>query len=267
MTRWFPTVALTALLSPLALCDDGAESARPFAKPCNPAKCCASKTDQAVQSAAKPSRMARAVPEDERQAYLELLDIIRTTESPDTFTAAVAGLLGADSAVEKRYARLAVPVVIRNAERLGLLKGIASVEEPTPAQAELLDYLEGAAAETAPPAQAMAANYAVPLRWRSYLAANMYSSTPPAMPAAAPVPCSIGPCPMPAPGSFAAPVPCSTAPSTIPAAVQEPVPPTMNPAVEGHSRPATEPATVIPTPPGAIPPQDSPPAPPPPGAS
>jgi hypothetical protein len=238
MTRWFPIAALLAVLSPLALCDDGGESVRPCAKPFDPAKCCPAKTDQA----AKPCCASRAAPEDERQAYLEMITIIRTTHSPDTFTAVVAGLLGADSAEEKRYARLAVPVVIRNAERLGLLKGIASAEEPTPAQAELIDYLEGAPPEP-PPVDAMPANYGVPLRGRSYFATGMYSPTPPAMPA---------------PGSYA---PYPTIRSAIPAAAPEPVPPTMYPAVEEHSRPAAQPPAAIPTPAGVVSPTYSPPTP------
>jgi hypothetical protein len=181
------------------------------------------------------------VPEDERQAYLELMDIIRSTDSPDTFMAAVAGLVGADSAAEKRYARLAVAVVIRNAERLGLLKGLASAEQPTPAQEGLLDYLEGEAAEAPPPAPSVAEIYSTPSRWRSNPATGIYASPPP-----------------PPVWPYA---PCCAVPAPAARTVPEPVPPTMSPAVEGPSAPATNPAASSAVSPRAAHPKDMPPAP------
>jgi hypothetical protein len=149
MQRWLSAAALAVFLAPFA------GNVVAGCPPCSQAKKSAPPAAAAPRSCGEPCDM----PEDERQAYQELLDIIRTTDSPDTFMAAVAALLGADGA-EKRYARLAVPVVIRNAERLGVLKGIASAEELTPVQKELLDYLEGAAAiPQDPPADGPATPY------------------------------------------------------------------------------------------------------------
>ena len=242
MNRWFLTLALAGLLCPLALGGDGEESNRPSAPKAGPDGRCAAKPEKADRSACQSACARCAVPEDERQAYLELLDIIRTTDSPDTFTAAVAGLVGADGAAEKRYARLAVPVVIRNAERLGLLKGIASAQQPTPAQAGLLDYLAGAAAE-APPAPAMAESYGVPSRGRSNQATGMYPNTPSPMPPAWPY------------------APCCTVPLPTPPTGPASVPPTMSPAVEGQSGPATNPPAAIAVPPRAARAKDNPPTP------
>jgi hypothetical protein len=165
MKRWFHAVALTAVLTPLAICREGAEAASPQDEKCSPPACCAKKKDKAEAPAALSADKAGNVPEDERQAYQELMAIICTTKSPDTFMAAVAALLGADGPVEKRYARLAVPVVIRNAERLGVLNGLASSEQLTPAQEELLDYLEGAAALSA---QGVAGDSGISLTRRPY---------------------------------------------------------------------------------------------------
>jgi|SRR5579884_2110466 len=129
MKPWLPALAVAALLTPFALGGEG--ESRP---PC----CC-------VKDGKTPSCPCCAAPEDERQAYQELMEIVRTTDSPDTFMAAVSALLGAEGPAEKRFARLAVPTVIRNAERLGLLKGIATADHLTPVQEELLDYLDGGA--------------------------------------------------------------------------------------------------------------------------
>jgi hypothetical protein len=245
MNRWFHTVALAGLLTPLALCGDRDESTRPPTQKGSPRGCCTAKTENVDVSAGKSAGVQCAVPEDERQAYLDLMEIIRTTDSPDTFTAAVTGLLGADGAAEKRYARLAVPVVIRNAERLGLLKGIASAEQITPAQAELRDYLVGALPEPPQGDQAVAESYGAPSGWWSNPATGTYSSMPTPMPLVWPyASCPTAPPPQP----------------TIPAAAPEPVAPAMKRAVEGPSEPATAPAAVTPTPPGAAPPKDSPPA-------
>jgi hypothetical protein len=136
MKRWLPALTLTAVLTPLAVCRAGNERVPPPAPVCSPAN---------GKANAEPCDTPEDdLPGNEREMNEDLLEILATTKSPDTFMAVVAALLGADSTAEKRYARLAVPVVIRHAERLGILKGIASAEQLTPVQEELLDYLEGA---------------------------------------------------------------------------------------------------------------------------
>jgi hypothetical protein len=82
--------------------------------------------------------------------YAELVAIIKETNSPDMFMVAVTGLTATDD-----HGRKAIPVVIRNAERIGVLKGIAKEHEPTPVQAALQGYLAACASrEDAPPTPA-----------------------------------------------------------------------------------------------------------------
>jgi hypothetical protein len=66
----------------------------------------------------------------------ELIDILQDTNDPDTFLLAAFALpsLGEEG-------RRAIPVVVRHAARLGLLKGLAKGEF-TPAQEMLIDCLE-----------------------------------------------------------------------------------------------------------------------------
>jgi hypothetical protein len=71
------------------------------------------------------------------ELYAELVAILKETESPDTFMAAVTGLMATEG-----HGKRAIPAVIRSAERLGLLNGIAKQLDATPAQALLQDYFE-----------------------------------------------------------------------------------------------------------------------------
>jgi hypothetical protein len=76
-----------------------------------------------------------------------LIEIMETTKDPDTFLMAVAAL----PALEKKASQ-ALPVVVKNAERLGLLKGL-SQGSWTPAQQRLLGSVQqiGAPADAPPP--------------------------------------------------------------------------------------------------------------------
>jgi hypothetical protein len=171
MKRWIHPAVLSAFLSPLALGGEVGESTRPAVPKGCPAGCCGKSCDKACPA-------APTVPNDDEQACRELVEIIRTTESPDTFTAAVVGLLGTNGTAGQRYARRAAPVVIRSAERLGVLKGLASSGQPTPAQEALLDYLEGMAAM--PPE--MAAVYGGAAARRAPGQRGAYSPVPPPPP-------------------------------------------------------------------------------------
>jgi hypothetical protein len=66
----------------------------------------------------------------------ELTAIVRETKSRDAFTAAVMGLCRFED-------NSAMPAVIRHAERLGLLDGLAEGGEPTPAKQIISYYLMG----------------------------------------------------------------------------------------------------------------------------
>lgn len=70
--------------------------------------------------ATKTADKAKATKETKEKLVQELVSILNETKSPDTFavTASCLGMMGHD-------ARPAVPAIIRNAERLGLLKGIS----------------------------------------------------------------------------------------------------------------------------------------------
>jgi hypothetical protein len=74
--------------------------------------CCEAKADGC---AAKPCPACA-----DARLYAELVAIIKETNSPDAFMVAVTGL-----AATEDHGRKAIPVVIRNAERIGVLKGIA----------------------------------------------------------------------------------------------------------------------------------------------
>jgi hypothetical protein len=71
---------------------------------------------------AKAADKAKAVKETKEKLVHELVTILNETKSADTFvvTASCLGMMGHD-------ARPAVPSIIRNAERLGLLKGASEV--------------------------------------------------------------------------------------------------------------------------------------------
>jgi hypothetical protein len=68
--------------------------------------------------------------------HAELVHIITETESPDTFMVAVVALMR----LEDNRPR-ALPLVVRKAEQLGILKGISNAEKLTPAQCAVMDYL------------------------------------------------------------------------------------------------------------------------------
>jgi hypothetical protein len=105
-------------------------------------ECCEAKADSC---ATKPCPTCA-----DAKLYAELVAIIKETNSPDMFMVAVTGLMAAED-----HGRKAIPVVIRNAERIGVLKGIAKEHEPTPVQAALQEYLAGCASrEDTPPAPA-----------------------------------------------------------------------------------------------------------------
>jgi hypothetical protein len=113
-------------------------------------ECCEAKADSC---AAKPCPACA-----DAKLYAELVAIIKETNSPDMFMVAVTGL-----AATEDHGRKAIPVVIRNAERIGVLKGIAKEHEPTPVQAALQGYLAGCASrEDAPPTPADVVTTAVP---------------------------------------------------------------------------------------------------------
>src|SRR5437870_1153180 len=125
MKRWLFSLSIVALVAAQVQSDEPA--APPACGKCCPqqaapkccqdgaAKCCATKGDA-------PCCQSRgtAVSEDD-ELYGELVALVRETNSRDTFMAAVAGLMATDKA-----GRRAIPVVIRHAERLGVLKGMAS---------------------------------------------------------------------------------------------------------------------------------------------
>jgi len=75
-----------------------------------------------------------------------LIEIMDTTKSPDTFLMAVTAL----PALGEKGCR-ALPAVVRNAERLGLLKGLVNGPS-TPAHRALLSYVQQVGLTDAPPA-------------------------------------------------------------------------------------------------------------------
>jgi hypothetical protein len=78
-------------------------------------------------------------------ARAELLQIIADTDSPDTFMAAVVAL----GRVEDVHNRT-LPIIVRKAAALGVLKGIAEAEQLTPVQMAVMDYLMGNPPSDAP---------------------------------------------------------------------------------------------------------------------
>jgi hypothetical protein len=103
-------------------------------------ECCEAKADSCAAKVCPACADAKL--------YAELVAIIKETNSPDMFMVAVTGL-----AATEDHGRKAIPLVIRNAERIGVLKGIAREHEPTPVQAALQGYLAGCASrEDTPPA-------------------------------------------------------------------------------------------------------------------
>jgi hypothetical protein len=116
-------------------CPAQAQAAKANESKCAASGCCAAKS--ACCGASKASAAACCASCPECALYTELVAIIKETDSPDTFTAAVAGLMATEG-----HGKRAIPTVIRNAERLGVLKGLATVPEPTPAQALLQDYFD-----------------------------------------------------------------------------------------------------------------------------
>ncbi len=93
----------------------------------------------AVNAYYEPAKPAKsAAPKDEPDDVAELLALINETESPDTFLIAVEALTG----LEPERKGL-VAAVVRNADRLGILKGIASnkVTEQQEAVAKALEKL------------------------------------------------------------------------------------------------------------------------------
>jgi hypothetical protein len=128
-----------------AQCPEGKCCAAPAARgECCEAKGCPAKTECceapccAAKSAAGGSRAAECCAKcEDAKLYAELVAIIKETESPDTFMVAVAGLMATEG-----HGKRAIPLVIRHAERLGVLKGIAKEAEPSPVQGLLQDYIE-----------------------------------------------------------------------------------------------------------------------------
>jgi hypothetical protein len=175
----------------------GSECCEAKSTGCTP-ECCAAKPCPACADA---------------KLYAELVGIIKETNSPDMFMVAVTGLMATED-----HGRKAIPVVIRNAERIGVLKGIAKEHEPTPVQAALQGYLAACAGrEDAPPTPADVVTTAVRLQ-----------VMPPGAPVAPPVPerapvLMYAPVPPP-PGYVVPPPPVGTGGEYTPAPMQTGIP-------------------------------------------
>jgi hypothetical protein len=152
MMRWLTALPLAVALCTLALADEpAAKPAKPTccdkceakqaAKPeccekCEAKAACCDKCEAKSACCAQcPGQMAKSVDE---AVYDELTAMIRETDSQDVFVVAVVGLGGLGETSKR-----AIPVVIRNADRLGVLKGIAKAETPTPAQDVVMQFLGG----------------------------------------------------------------------------------------------------------------------------
>jgi hypothetical protein len=109
---------------------------------------------------AKPSKpSAPKVASDEPDDATELLTLINETESPDTFLIAVEALTGLEP---ERKGLIAA--VVRNADRLGLLKGVASgkVTEHQEVITKMLDKLVQARTEGRTRGRTSSNRYCVP---------------------------------------------------------------------------------------------------------
>jgi hypothetical protein len=183
-----------------------ADPAAPCCEGKAPAKCCAAFPQGKAggecceaKAAAGCCQAAMAGPCDDAGLCAELMAIIKETDSPDTYTVAVYALTATGG-----HGKRAIPTVIRNAERLGVLKGLATAKEPTGAQGALLSYLEScvegrdvmtASCSTepvhmAPPPMTPGAGGPVPVMFGPYQFAVPLNVTTPAGPdAACPVKC------------------------------------------------------------------------------
>jgi hypothetical protein len=85
---------------------------------------------------AAPTEAPKARPGSDEEAVAELVAILDGTRSPDTFVAVLVALGRYDE-------KTALPAVIRNAERLGLLRGLAAGKTTTPAQQAVAAFLAG----------------------------------------------------------------------------------------------------------------------------
>jgi hypothetical protein len=123
------------------------------AEPCPTSGCSVSHSSTAPQAVSKPGEKAPASTSccpatharRKLSARAELLRIVDDTESQDTFMAAVVAL----GRLEDAHNRT-LPIIIRKAEELGVLKGIAQAEQLTPVQMAVMDYLMGNAPGDAP---------------------------------------------------------------------------------------------------------------------
>jgi hypothetical protein len=220
MKRWLISVSLVALLAAQVQSDEPA--AKPACGKCCPAqaaakccqeaaKCCQEAAAKCCPEAAKCceakcatacSPTTAAASEDEA-LYAELVGIIRETTSRDTFMTAVAGLMATE-----KGGRRAIPVVIRHAERLGILKGMACDGEMTPGQQLVHAYLDNCVAwqqsQWSP-----AHDVVTPVRFTRPAVAFEAQVLP--RPVAAPMPCPVPaqaapePCPCPRPAAKVAP--------------------------------------------------------------
>ncbi len=156
MKQWWFGLALLAATAAQGRCGDDVQSSTPCGKCCAAqastapccetkgadAKCCtststAAKTCCGEACEAKCCTAKACVPCCDGELYTELVAILKETNSPDTFMAAVAGLMATEG-----HGKRAIPVVIRNAERLGVLKGIAKEEELSPVQELVQEYFD-----------------------------------------------------------------------------------------------------------------------------
>jgi hypothetical protein len=118
-------LSVTFLLRPAPLVGQAPPSAVAGA-PCCKAEIC---KEMACCSLAKKTK-------DDAAVVAELVKILEETKSSDTFVATLVALGQFED-------KSPLPAVVRNAARLGLLKGMCKESEPTHPQAMILDYLSG----------------------------------------------------------------------------------------------------------------------------
>ena len=114
------------LLRPAPIAGQNAANSYGPTEPC-PATCCKEKGHPCCEAAKK---------KDDAVIVAELVKILGETKNSDTFVATVLALGQFDD-------KSPLPVVVRNAARLGLLKGMAKDENTTRLQQLLAAYLSG----------------------------------------------------------------------------------------------------------------------------